>query len=165
MGFFKKLWKDRVSEYPNRRILTDEDNNETLVTVARSEGNISEVGDAFSAENMNDLEQRVADGFEETNNSLNELSKNNIGTSVDISSYTSSNPYIFPSNGYILLEVLTGVDNSLYGFIIGNNGNRIIVQASGAKSNVRMPVYVRKGMKWYQGESIGTTNAYFYAFQ
>lgn len=70
MGFLSKIWKDRVSEYPNRRILTDEDGNESLVTVARSEGNISEVGDSFSAENMNDLEQRVADGFEEVNNSL-----------------------------------------------------------------------------------------------
>lgn len=59
MAFIKKTWNDRQSEYPNRRSLTDEDGNVWLVTVARDEGGISEEGDPFNAETMNDLEKRI----------------------------------------------------------------------------------------------------------
>nr|DAR19304.1 MAG TPA: hypothetical protein [Caudoviricetes sp.] len=65
MGFIKKIWKDRISEFPTRRSLTKTDGTSELVSVARSEGMISEEGDAFSAENMNDFENRVANGFSE----------------------------------------------------------------------------------------------------
>ena len=100
------------------------------------------------------------------NNSIIELSKNDIKASVDISSYTNSNPYIFPSDGYVWIEVSTGIQNYLYGNIISNdNNNRFIVQVTGGYSNVRIPVYVRKGMKWCKLDSSGSTNAYFYAFQ
>ena len=70
MGFVQKTWKDRVAEYINRRTLTKEDGTTEVVTVARSEGTVSQEGDAFSADNMNDLEQRIADEFSELNSSL-----------------------------------------------------------------------------------------------
>jgi len=57
--FTKKTWKNRKSEYPARRILTKENGTTEIVTVARSEGIVSEEGDAFSEANMNDLESRV----------------------------------------------------------------------------------------------------------
>ena len=57
--FSKKTWKNRMSEYPTRRKLTKENGTTELVTVARSEGNVSQEGDAFSADNMNDLETRI----------------------------------------------------------------------------------------------------------
>lgn len=64
-NFESKEWVDRIAEYPNRRVLTDVNTNETqTVYVARSEGNISNEGDAFSAENMNGLEQRIQTAFE-----------------------------------------------------------------------------------------------------
>jgi hypothetical protein len=48
MAFVKKEWKDRVSEYPTRRLLTDVNTGtETYVSVVRSEGTIRETGDAF----------------------------------------------------------------------------------------------------------------------
>lgn len=59
MPFSQKTWKDRVSEHPNRRKLTGTTVNDT-VTVERDEGTVSEQGDAFSAKNMNDLEERIA---------------------------------------------------------------------------------------------------------
>ena len=59
--FVKKTWTDRVTEYPTRRTLTKEDGTTEIVTVARNEGTVSAEGDAFSAANMNDLEQRIAD--------------------------------------------------------------------------------------------------------
>lgn len=63
MSFKQKTWKDRISEHPTRRTLTKEDGTTETVTVTRAEGTISQEGDAYSAANMNDLEQRVADGF------------------------------------------------------------------------------------------------------
>lgn len=57
--FEKKTWTDRVTEYPTRRALTKEDGTTELVTVTRDEGSVSAEGDAFSAENMNDLESRI----------------------------------------------------------------------------------------------------------
>lgn len=75
MGFTKKTWKNRIAEYINRRLITMEDGNTNLVTVARDEGTISQEGDAFNAANMNDLEDRIAAGFEEINQSLTELIK------------------------------------------------------------------------------------------
>lgn len=63
MGFVKKVWKNRISEYPTRRTLTKEDGSTELVTVSRSEGTVSQEGDAFSADNMNYLEQRIEDAL------------------------------------------------------------------------------------------------------
>lgn len=64
MAFEKKTWKDRLVEYAGRRKIT---NTTTLaaqiVDMERAEGIVSEEGSAFNAANMNDLEQRVADGF------------------------------------------------------------------------------------------------------
>lgn len=67
MAFSKKTWLDRIAEYPTRRRLKKSDGTDEIVTVSREEGAISQEGDAFSAENMNDLEDRVASEF----NSLN----------------------------------------------------------------------------------------------
>ena len=64
MAFSKKTWKDRVSQYINRRLLTDSDGNTQQVTVTRDEGSVTETGDAFSAANMNDLEDRIDNAFD-----------------------------------------------------------------------------------------------------
>lgn len=63
MAFEKKTWKDRITEYPTRRSLKRTDGSTELVTVSRAEGDVSQEGDAFSAANMNDLENRIADNF------------------------------------------------------------------------------------------------------
>ena len=61
MSFSTKTWKDTIAEYPNRRVLTDATSGETqTVTVTRSVGTVSQEGDAWNAENMNDLETRIA---------------------------------------------------------------------------------------------------------
>lgn len=63
MAFEKKTWKDRITEYPTRRSLKRSDGSTELVTVTRAEGDVSQEGDAFSAANMNNLEDRIADNF------------------------------------------------------------------------------------------------------
>lgn len=70
MAFNKKTWTDRVAEFINRRSITHEDGSEELVTVARSEGTVSQEGDAFNAATMNDLEERIEDEFESINSNL-----------------------------------------------------------------------------------------------
>ena len=60
MSFKKKEWKDRISEYPSRRILTTLKGEQKIYEISRNEGAISQEGDAFSAKNMNDLEERIA---------------------------------------------------------------------------------------------------------
>lgn len=59
MAFQKKTWLNRISDYPNRRLFTKMDSSQEVVTVTRNEGNVSQEGDSFSAENMNDLETRI----------------------------------------------------------------------------------------------------------
>ena len=70
MAFKQKTWTDRVAEFINRRLLTKEDGSTELVMVARSEGTVSTEGDGFTAKNMNDLEQRIANEFSELNNAI-----------------------------------------------------------------------------------------------
>lgn len=70
MSFNKRTWIDRVSEYPNRRKLIDDAGVEKTYTVERYEGEISAEGDDWSAANMNDLEQRIADSIDGTASSL-----------------------------------------------------------------------------------------------
>ncbi len=60
MGFATKTWKDRITEYQTRRKLTKSDGSTETVTVERNEGTVSQEGDAFNAETMNDLESRIA---------------------------------------------------------------------------------------------------------
>ncbi|MDY5529350.1 hypothetical protein, partial [Eisenbergiella porci] len=64
MAFKKKTWTDRMVEYAGRRKLTNTSTKQAVIyDVERAEGTVSKEGDAFSSQNMNDLEQRVADGF------------------------------------------------------------------------------------------------------
>jgi len=62
MAFVKRTWKDRISQYPNRRTINDGYVTKQ-VTVGRDEGNITEAGDSFNASNMNDLEERIEEAI------------------------------------------------------------------------------------------------------
>lgn len=61
--FEKKEWVDRQSETPSRRKLVATD-IENVYEIERYEGEVTEVGDAYNADNMNDVEDRVYSGFE-----------------------------------------------------------------------------------------------------
>lgn len=69
-SWVKKIWKNRITEFPTRRTLTKEDGNMEIVTVARNEGTVSEEGDAFDAYTMNNLEERIDAGFSKLNSAL-----------------------------------------------------------------------------------------------
>lgn len=83
MAFEKKTWKNRIAEYINRRTLTlveapasMEIGGTLLVDVARQEGTISEEGNAFNEDEMNDLEERIAAEFTSQNETLATLNTN-----------------------------------------------------------------------------------------
>lgn len=84
MAFSRKTWVDRLTEFPTRRILTDTQGNETTVTVARSEGTVSQEGDAFNAENMNGLEGRIEAEFSRLDENLNALQKSVLYSSQEV---------------------------------------------------------------------------------
>lgn len=65
MPFYSmKNWKNRDVEFPGRRTLTDIlTSTSQTVDVARSEGTVTEAGDAFDASTMNDLEGRIGSAF------------------------------------------------------------------------------------------------------
>lgn len=75
MAFVTKTWKDRLVEFAGRRKLKNvSTGEEILMDVSRSEGTVMQPGDAFSAENMNNLEQRIKTEFDNVNSSLGGLS-------------------------------------------------------------------------------------------
>lgn len=62
--YVSRTWKDRISEYPTRRILTDTTTLETQqVTVTRDEGTVTEAGDNWDASNLNGMESRINTAF------------------------------------------------------------------------------------------------------
>jgi hypothetical protein len=80
--FTKKEWKNRLAEFAGRRTLTDVATGASqVVDVARNEGTISQEGDAFSAANMNEFEQRILEGFTQAENATTELNQNMSGLS------------------------------------------------------------------------------------
>lgn len=81
MAFDKKTWEDRISEYPNRRTIND-GNTTTQVTVGRDEGVITQAGDAFSASNMNDLEDRIADAVDSKAEQADTYTKAEVDTAI-----------------------------------------------------------------------------------
>lgn len=105
MAYTKKTWADRVSEHPNRRLLSSTGTSNTY-DVTRAEGAVTTEGDAFSAENMNDLESRISDGFANANSSSQvsiTASSWTTGTSdyyttVTVSGVTSTNKILVSPN-------------------------------------------------------------------
>ncbi|MBW7573924.1 hypothetical protein [Caproiciproducens faecalis] len=65
MAFSIKTWVDRLSEFPNRRRL-DSTGIANTYDVTRAEGNVSVEGDKINAANLNDLESRISEAFNET---------------------------------------------------------------------------------------------------
>lgn len=72
--FTPKEWKARLVEFAGRRLLRNVANGETVTyDVSRSEGQVSQEGDAFNTKSMNDLEQRIANGFANAKTNIDEL--------------------------------------------------------------------------------------------
>jgi hypothetical protein len=62
MAYNPKTWVDRVSQYPNRRLLTATGTANTY-DVTRTEGTVMAAGDILNATNLNALETRIYNAF------------------------------------------------------------------------------------------------------
>lgn len=93
MAFQKKTWKDRLVEFAGRRILTNISTGQSqTVDVTRSEGQVSQAGDAFSAANMNNMEQRIGDAFTATDRDITALSQKITPHAVYIANVSQNTP-------------------------------------------------------------------------
>lgn len=143
MSYEKKEWKDRIAEYPTRRQLEKSDGSSELVTVSRAEGNISQEGDAFSAANMNNLEERIAKEFGSVNSRID---ANTFGSQVTL---TKNVEYICPADGY--LRITCGYEKASVarGYV---NGSELLTLSSTNSDSATLDnttsasVFVRAGM-------------------
>lgn len=89
MSFLKKIWQNRQSEHPSRRILTNVNTNDIMmVEVARSEGEVLAEGDAFDESNMNDLEERIENAFSDDQDSINSISSRVSKTELQLNDFS-----------------------------------------------------------------------------
>lgn len=119
MAFVTKTWKDRLVEYAGRRKLKNvATGEEILMDVSRSEGTVNQAGDAFSAANMNNLEQRIKTEFDSVNSSLEKLSSPTILWSGEIQPTTSEKVLT-----HVNLDMTDDIRNYNYLVITVDNNN------------------------------------------
>lgn len=73
MGYNRKTWTNRESEYPNRYQMTSTNGNIANVAIIPNEGTVTSEGDKFDADTMNDMEGRINNGFTSVGNDLSSL--------------------------------------------------------------------------------------------
>lgn len=162
MAFVKKIWKNRIAEYINRRLITMEDGSTNLVTVARDEGTISQEGDAFNAVNMNDLEDRIEAGFADVTKSLTNLKNPAKGTKGILVNSGST-----LTKDYLLIYTITTTDVLYSGGNLSINGIRV-VEFTAQKANC--PNKIVGAIRAFKGDKIsysanaagGTMSVYAY---
>ena len=153
MAFSLKTWVNRISEYPNRRKLTHEDGSTELVTVARAEGQISAEGNAFSAEEMNDLENRIKGGFEEVTQSLTNLKNPAKGTKGIL-----VNGGLPLSRDFLLCYTLQSTNTAYSGAYISINGITV-AQLTSQSANCKQTIV--GSVRAFKGDIISITISNF----
>lgn len=120
MAFVTKTWKDRLVEYAGRRKLKNvATGEEILMDVSRSEGTVNQAGDAFSAANMNNLEQRIKTEFDSVNSSLANISFTPDYSKAISLTVAQLQSYTAPSNGMITFNT--------YGNTVYENATHVTV--------------------------------------
>ena len=111
MAFEVKEWTDRQVQYPGRRKLMPTI-IENVYDIERAEGTVSEPGNAFDANNMNDLEARIKAALESIRD-------------TDIS--------VMDKNNHFTAEKLDGVLDEL--FMFASNGKKEFANAIGGSAS------------------------------
>lgn len=118
--FTPKEWKARLVEFAGRRLLRNVANGEsTTYDVSRSEGQVSQEGDAFNTKNMNDLEQRIANGFANAKTNIDSLNDNGAIKGMDAREDGVYITYV-PSSGADSVTKKLGSEPQLLGTLTGN---------------------------------------------
>lgn len=107
--FEKKEWIDRQSQYPSRRKLTAT-TIENVYEVERAEGEVTEPGNAFDAQNMNDLEERIFAALGSLDGTdIAILDRNNLFTKTNLEDVLVE-LFTYASNGKTLIANAIGGD-------------------------------------------------------
>lgn len=161
MPFFSpKTWKQRIVEFPGRRRL-DDTSTADVYDVSRAEGNITQEGDGFTAANMNDLEQRITEGFQNVQNKTDELTQNmlRVATFNMTLTYSSANVLMASVDHNLgvtpraCIAQISSTDGSLrdFGYVLN----------AGATSGI-VTAYAYSASKWSSGDSVEVEVAAFY---
>lgn len=128
MAFVTKTWKDRLVEYAGRRKIKNvATGEETLVDVSRSEGTVSQAGDAFSAANMNNLEQRIKNEFDTVHSSL--VSNIYVGSDGKLHKVQGGADTVLPfSSGNFKLVIVIRVTGQNYAGVQATADGTITIQ-------------------------------------
>lgn len=138
--FEKKEWVDRQSQYPSRRKLTAT-TIENVYEVDRAEGEVTEPGNAFDAQNMNDLEDRIYSALGTLDGTdISILDKTNIFTKTNLEDVLVE-LFMYASNGKTLIANAIGGSASSTFQVLANlaasikkdrdNGKTLIANAIG----------------------------------
>lgn len=173
MAFVKRTWLARIGQGLNKFIIGEKDANDKQ-TLVNSPDSVTQQGDVISADNLNDLEDRIEDGFDEKQDAL---------TFDDVPTENSNNPVksggVYSSINAILqyrvLEVSmsfgaaaysTGENHleitpSLEGYsVVGIVGWRVKGNALDYNMMLGADIYQNKVRIWFN-----TTRAGTYSFQ
>lgn len=90
---------------------------------------------------------------------ISNFANNNIGAEVNIGSYTDSNKYTFPSDGYVRFY-LSNNEGSIIGKIYGATSTSPVLYYSIINSSLEYSncVFVKKGMRWAKVSISGTNS-------
>lgn len=153
MAFVKKTWKDRIVQYANRRLLTKSGGEVEQVTVTRDEGTISEAGDQFNASNMNDLEQRVDDGFDDLNAADLPITSGSATNTKDYIDGKVANIGVIQSITLGIALTTTATDYNTYNSRKFSDYDLIIIRFGASETDTRQTVVLPQSI-WRSGQEV-----------
>ena len=126
------------------------DNTTSGLSATKVQGAVDELATSYPATNV-----IMSDGVTSVENRLD---ANSIGTPVNISNYTSSNPYVIPSDGYVRLVLEANATGRIF------INNQWLAGTERNMSYVTFSVFVKKGMTTYM-DNITNATPHFYPIQ
>ena len=112
------------------------------LTISNLERTVEQVADG-DHQDVVDLQADVS----EIKSNLTELTFDHLGTAVDIKSYTSSNKFVIPKDGYIQLSCGAATNNYGNAAIYDSDGNAFGIGVIGSQSTQGyFAIFVKKGM-------------------
>ena len=97
-----------------------------------------------------DIRSRQNICFTPNNSDLTELQRYTLGTTVDIKSYRTSNPFICPSDGYVIMGSTSTADS--YSYAVSGSVTLGIIRTTTANRAQLLSVMVKKGMQIATGQ-------------
>ena len=109
-----------------------------------------------------ELESQAGEINEIKSDLANIENNKNIGTAVDLSTYSSSNKFTLPNNGYVVLNAQGNTSDAFVHISGENESGDIAMNCKSPDTAARLnTLYVVKGMKVYGGGSNGGSATYY----